>query len=41
MESTEKFIYEAPTVLPVEVKTEGVICTSDPEGQGHGYDGWD
>ena len=28
MESTEKFIYEAPTVVVVEARTEGIICAS-------------
>ncbi len=40
MEFTEKIIYEAPTMVVVEAKTEGVICTSNPEGEGHGFDGW-
>ena len=41
MESTEKEPYVVPTIVVVEVKAEGVICTSNPEGEGHGYDGWD
>lgn len=28
MESTEKELYEAPTIEVVEVKSEGVICSS-------------
>ena len=28
MESTEKSIYEAPTAVVVEARTEGIICAS-------------
>ena len=28
MDQKEKVVYEAPSVLVVEVKTEGVICAS-------------
>ena len=31
MEFTEKFIYEAPTMVVVEAKTEGMICSSGGE----------
>lgn len=41
MELEDKELYEAPTIDVVEVKSEGVICTSNPEGEGHGYGGWD
>ena len=40
MESKEKDFYEAPTVLVVEVKTEGIVCASPTEGTGNGYSGW-
>ena len=35
--------YEAPTMLVVEIKAEGIVCTSDPtNGTGNGFpDGWD
>ncbi len=39
MEFTEKFIYEAPTMVVVEAKMEGMICSSDTDGQGYGYPG--
>ena len=39
MEFTEKFIYEAPTMVVVEAKTEGMICSSETEGQGTGFPG--
>ena len=35
MESTEKFIYEAPTAVVVEARTEGIICASKD-----GYDSY-
>ena len=28
MESKDKDLYEAPTILVVEAKTEGIICAS-------------
>lgn len=31
MEQKEKVVYEAPYVLVVDVKTEGVICASRPD----------
>ena len=40
MEFTEKIIYEAPTMVVVEAKTEGMICSSETSGQGYGYGGW-
>ncbi len=42
MESTDKKFYLTPTVLVVTVKTESHICIiSDPNGEGHGFNGWD
>ena len=42
MKSTDKEFYLAPMVLIVEVKTESHICVvSDPNGEGHGFNGWD
>lgn len=40
MESTEKELYEAPAIMVVEVKAEGVICSSPGEagGEGFGFD---
>lgn len=40
---TPKERYEAPTVLIVEMKAEGIVCTSDPtDATGNGFpDGWD
>ena len=35
MEFTEKFIYEAPTSVVVEARTEGIICASKD-----GYDSY-
>ena len=40
MEFKDKNLYEAPSAMIVEVKTQRIICTSEPEGHGHGYDGW-
>lgn len=43
METKRKIQYEAPTTLVVEVKTEGLICLSDPvndaPGDRSGYPG--
>ena len=43
METKRKNQYEAPTTLVVEVKTEGLICLSDPVndplGDRSGYPG--
>ena len=43
METKRKIQYEAPTTLTVEVKTEGLICLSDPVndplGNRSGYPG--
>lgn len=38
--SSEKEMYEAPAILVVEVAAKRVICDSEPEGQGHGFNGW-
>jgi hypothetical protein len=41
----DKQFYVAPTMLVVEVKTKGILCTSGGEtsdGVGHGFsEGWD
>lgn len=39
MYSSEKEMYETPAVQVVEVKAEGMICSSDTAGQGYGYPG--
>lgn len=42
MTMKDKLFYVAPTILVVEVKTEGFLCASEPQqGEGHGFDGWD
>lgn len=37
MVAKNKETYEAPTMLVVEVKTEGIICGSDPTANLDGY----
>ena len=39
MNTNDKELYEAPSMLIFEVRQEGVICTSDPLGVG-GYPEW-
>lgn len=39
MEKEEKINYEAPSSIVIDVKTEGVICTS-PVQSGNSIDGW-
>ena len=39
--NTKKELYDAPETDVIEVKSEGIICASDNNGQGHGYGGWD
>ena len=37
-----KEVYLTPSVLVVTVNTESHICIiSDPNGEGHGFNGWD
>lgn len=36
-----KEFYESPAVAILEFKSEGIICTSDQDGEGEGYEGWD
>ena len=41
MTMKDKHFYVAPTMLVVEVKTEGILCASQ-QGEGHGFsEGWD
>ena len=41
MDSLEKVVYETPTVQVVELAAENAICmgSSDPDAQGHGFEG--
>ena len=43
MTMKDKQFYVAPTILVVEVKTEGIFCASgeSTDGVGHGFEGWD
>ena len=41
MNSFNKDFYEAPTVLVVGVKAEGIICSSEIEAEGEGFISWD
>ena len=38
MEAEAKEIYQAPTLLVVEVKTEGIVCASQKDYQYGGLD---
>lgn len=41
MKMKDKQFYVAPTMLVVEVKAKGILCTSQ-QGEGHGFSGgWD
>ena len=44
MESLEKKNYEAPAIVVVELKVEGIICSSGEShgmpGHGNGYERW-
>ena len=31
METSDKLFYEAPTILVIEVRSEGVICNTSPD----------
>lgn len=41
MAFTDKNAYEAPTALVVDVKVEGIICSSEIEAEGEGFISWD
>ena len=41
MNTFNKDFYMTPTVLVVEVKTEGMICSSEIEAVGEGYIEWE
>lgn len=39
MEAKNRETYEAPAIMNVEVKTEGIICTSgDRDGYGNAFE---
>ena len=39
--NTKKDFYDAPSSDVVEVQNEGIVCASENNGQGNGYNGWD
>lgn len=41
MNTFDKESYEAPTAFVVEVKVEGMICSSEIEAVGEGYIEWE
>ena len=41
MNTFVKESYEAPTALVVDVKAEGIICSSEIEAVGEGYIEWE
>lgn len=41
MNSFDKVFYETPTAIVVEVKVEGMICSSEIEAVGEGYIEWE
>lgn len=41
MNTFDKEFYEAPTALVVDVKAEGIICSSEIEAVGEGYIEWE
>ena len=41
MNTFDKESYEAPTAFVVDVKAEGIICSSEIEAEGEGYIGWE
>lgn len=41
MNTFSKDFYEAPTAIVVDVKTEGLICSSEIEAVGEGYIEWE
>lgn len=40
MDTKDKEVYVAPTVLVVEVRSEGIVCASNGEGSGENFS-WD
>lgn len=41
MNSFNKDYYETPTALVVDLKAEGIICSSEINAVGEDYIGWD
>lgn len=41
MNTIDKESYEAPTAFVVDVKAEGIICSSEIEAVGEGYIEWE
>ena len=41
MNTFNKESYEAPTAFVVDVKAEGIICSSESEAVGEGYIEWE
>ena len=41
MNSFNKDFYESPTAFVVDVKAEGIICSSEIEALGEGYIEWE
>ena len=41
MNTFDKESYEAPTAFVVEVRVEGMICSSEIEAVGEGYIEWE
>ena len=41
MNTIDKESYEAPTAFVVDVKAEGIICSSEINAVGEDYIGWD
>ena len=41
MNSFNKEFYETPTAMVVDVKAEGIICSSEIEALGEGYIEWE
>ena len=41
MNSFVKESYEAPTAFVVDVKAEGIICSSEIEAEGEGFITWE
>ncbi len=41
MNTFDKESYEAPTAFVVDVKVEGIICSSEIEAEGEGFITWE
>ena len=41
MNSFNKEFYETPTAMVVDVKAEGIICSSEIEAEGEGFVSWE